>query len=123
MTFSVTTPLQEAIAEGLGRLEEYLPSFQKTYVEKRDYFYDGLNKLGFEFAIPKGTYFMMVPIRSKTQKSDVEFAMELVEKRQLAVVPPSAFYLKSTEGSQYLRFCFAKKEETLSAALKNLQGL
>jgi aspartate/methionine/tyrosine aminotransferase len=123
VTFSVNTPMQEAVADGLGKLLEYIPTFQKTYCEKRDYFYDGLTKLGFEFPKPKGTYFMMVPIRNKTQKTDVEFAMELVEKRKLAVVPPSAFYLKSNEGQAYLRFCFAKKEETLKAALKNLQGL
>lgn len=123
VTFSVATPLQEAVAEALAKLETYVPSFQAEYKAKRDFFYKGLKSLGFDFAIPRGTYFMMVPIASKTQKNDVEFAMELVKDRQVAVVPPSAFYLKSKEGQQYLRFCFAKKEETLSAALENLQGL
>lgn len=123
VTFSVTTPFQEAVADGLARLETYVPQFQAQYKAKRDFFYSGLTKLGFDFAIPKGTYFMMVPIASKTKKTDVDFAMELVKDRKVAVVPPSAFYLKSKEGQQYLRFCFAKKEETLSAALKNLNGL
>lgn len=123
VTFSVATPLQEAVAVGLKQLESYLPVFQKTYVEKRDFFYAGLKKLGFEFSIPRGTYFMMVPIRSKTQLTDVEYAMELVKTYQVATVPPSAFYLKSKEGHEYLRFCFAKKEETLKAALKNLERL
>jgi aspartate/methionine/tyrosine aminotransferase len=115
--------MQEAVADGLGKLLEYLPEFQRTYVQKRDYFYDGLMKLGFSFPKPMGTYFMMVPIRGKTTKTDVEFAMELVQERKVAVVPPSAFYLQSKQGQDYLRFCFAKKEETLKAALQNLQGL
>ncbi len=123
VTFSVTTPLQEAVAEGLERLETYLPVFQKLYCDKRDYFYKGLKDLGFHFELPRGTYFMMVPISGKTAKNDVDFALELVEKRKLATVPPSAFYLKSKEGGQYLRFCFAKKQETLQAALENLKGL
>jgi aspartate/methionine/tyrosine aminotransferase len=123
VTFSVATPLQEAVADGLKQLESYLPVFQKTYLEKRDFFYDGLKRLGFEFAIPRGTYFMMVPIRGKTKLTDVDYAMELVKTYQVATVPPSAFYLKSKEGQEYLRFCFAKKQETLEAALKNLERL
>lgn len=123
VTFSVATPIQEAVAEGLAKLETYVPEFQALYKSKRDFFYSGLRKLGFDFQSPRGTYFMMVPIQSKTKKNDVDYAMELVSERKLAVVPPSAFYLKSSEGQQYLRFCFAKKEETLAAALKNLEGL
>lgn len=123
VTFSVATPLQEAVADGLKQLDTYLPVFQKTYKEKRDFFYQGLRNLGFEFAIPRGTYFMMVPIRNKTNLSDVDFAMKLVKENRLAVVPPSAFYLKSKQGADYLRFCFAKKEETLEAALANLERL
>jgi aspartate/methionine/tyrosine aminotransferase len=65
----------------------------------------------------------MVPIHGKTKLTDVDFAMKLITERKLATVPPSAFYLKSTEGSRYLRFCFAKKEETLQLALKNLEGI
>lgn len=122
VTFSVSTPMQEAVAEGLGRLESYVPEFQSLYRSKRDFFYAGLKKIGFDFATPRGTYFMMVPIKTKTQKNDVDYAMELVADRKVAVVPPSAFYLKSKEGQQYLRFCFAK-EETLAAALKNLERL
>jgi aspartate/methionine/tyrosine aminotransferase len=53
----------------------------------------------------------------------VDFAMKLVTENKVATVPPSAFYLKSEDGRKYLRFCFAKKEETLNTALKNLHGL
>lgn len=123
VTFAVSTPMQEAVAEALTRLPEYLPGFVSLYQSKRDLFYQELIKHGFEFDIPKGTYFMMVPISKKTTLKDVDYAMKLITEYKVATVPPSAFYLKSTEGEKYLRFCFAKKDETLMAAALNLKGL
>jgi N-succinyldiaminopimelate aminotransferase len=123
VTFSVSTPMQEAVAEGLKQLPDYLPGFVSLYKEKRDWFYKEMKQLGFEFAIPKGTYFMMVPISKHTDLKDVDYALKLIREKKVATVPPSAFYLKSTEGEKYLRFCFAKKEETLKSAIENLKGL
>jgi aspartate/methionine/tyrosine aminotransferase len=123
VTFSVSTPMQEAVAEGLKQLPEYLPGFVTLYKEKRDWFYQEMKQLGFEFKIPMGTYFMMVPISKHTNLKDVDYALKLITEKKVATVPPSAFYLKSTEGEKYLRFCFAKKEETLQSAIKNLKGL
>ncbi len=123
VTFSVSTPMQEAVAEGLKQLPEYLPGFVTLYKEKRDWFYQEMKQLGFEFKIPKGTFFMMVPISKHTNLKDVDYALKLITEKKVATVPPSAFYLKSTEGEKYLRFCFAKKEETLQSAIKNLKGL
>lgn len=123
ITFSVSTPMQEAVAEGLTKLTDYLPGFVSLYKGKRDLFYAEMKTLGFDFAIPKGTYFMMVPISKKTTLKDVDYALELIKERKVATVPPSAFYMKSAEGEKYLRFCFAKKEETLRQAVLNLKGL
>jgi aspartate/methionine/tyrosine aminotransferase len=123
VTFAVSTPIQEAVAEGLKRLPDYLPGFIDLYQQKRDYFYRELQNLGLYFKSPKGTYFMMVPIKNKTNLKDVDFALKLIQERKVATVPPSAFYLKSAEGEGYLRFCFAKKEETLKEAAQNLKGL
>jgi aspartate/methionine/tyrosine aminotransferase len=123
VTFSVSTPMQEAVAEGLKQLPVYLPGFVSLYKQKRDWFYKEMKELGFDFPIPKGTYFMMVPISKHTNLSDVDYAMKLITEKKVATVPPSAFYLKSAEGERYLRFCFAKKEETLEAAIKNLKSL
>ena len=123
VTFSVSTPMQEAVAEGLKQLPEYLPGFITLYKEKRDWFYQEMKQLGFEFKIPKGTFFMMVPISKHTNLKDVDYALKLITEKKVATVPPSAFYLKSNEGEKYLRFCFAKKEETLQSAIKNLKGL
>lgn len=121
VTFAVSTPMQEAVAEGLKQLPDYLPGFVSLYQGKRDWFYSELKKLGFEFALPRGTYFMMVPISKHTSQRDVDYAMTLITEKKVATVPPSAFYLKSTEGEKFLRFCFAKKSETLNAAIQNLQ--
>lgn len=121
VTFAVSTPMQEAVAEGLKQLPDYLPGFVSLYKGKRDWFYAEMKKLGFEFSIPRGTYFMMVPITKHTSQKDVDYAMTLIKEKKVATVPPSAFYLKSTEGEKFLRFCFAKKEETLKAAIQNLQ--
>lgn len=123
ITFSVATPLQYAVADALGELDWYLPEFVNTYKQKRDLFYSGLKSLGFDFPIPKGTYFMMLPLDQITEKDDVSFCEELIEKFKVATIPPSAFYLKSDEGKKYLRLCFAKKDETLKQVLKNLEGL
>ncbi len=123
VTFSVSTPMQETVAEGLIKLTDYLPGFVSLYKSKRDLFYQELKNLGFDFPIPKGTYFMMVPISKKTNLRDVDYALKLIQEKKVATVPPSAFYLKSTEGEKYLRFCFAKKEETLKQAALNLKGL
>ena len=123
VTFSVATPLQEAVAEGLKNLPNYLPGFVSLYKGKRDAFYQDMMNLGFDFPITKGTYFMMVPISQKTDLKDVDYALKLIKENKVATVPPSAFYLKSTEGEKYLRFCFAKKDETLRQAAINLKGL
>jgi len=65
---------------------------------------------------------MMVPIRKKTDLKDVEYSLKLIRENRVATVPPSAFYLKSAEGEDYLRFCFAKKEETLKLASEWLRA-
>jgi methionine aminotransferase len=65
----------------------------------------------------------MVPIAKHTKLNDVDFAMKLIKEYKVATVPPSAFYLTSNEGEKYLRFCFAKKNETISQAIENLNRL
>lgn len=123
VTFSISTPFQEAVAKGLDHLDTYVPDFKKLYQDKRDLFYKELCDIGFDFKSPQGTYFMLIPIRKFTDKDDVEYAKELIQKHNVAMIPPSAFYLKSDDGKNYLRLCFAKKDETILAAIKNLKGL
>jgi aspartate/methionine/tyrosine aminotransferase len=120
-TFCVNHPLQIAIAESLQELDEYLVQFRRSYADKRDLFLKGLIELDYKPIKPSGTYFIMCPIENKTGKSDVDYCMELIKNKGVATIPPSSFYMKSSEGEKYLRFCFAKKDETLKAALEKLK--
>lgn len=123
ITFSIATPFQLAAAEGLLSLDDYLPEFRALYQGKRDFFHAGLKELGYDFPKPQGTYFIMLPIEGKTELNDVEFCEKLIVENKVATIPPSAFYIKSGEGRKFLRICFAKKEATLKAALRNLRGI
>jgi aspartate/methionine/tyrosine aminotransferase len=77
--------------------------------------------MGYRFPMPAGTYFIMLPISQKTDLDDVAFCEKLIMEQKVATIPPSAFYLKADEGKKFLRICFAKKEATLRAAIKNLR--
>jgi aspartate/methionine/tyrosine aminotransferase len=94
ITFSVSTPMQEGVADALKELDSYIPEFRKEYQNKRDIFYKGITELGFELPKTQGTYFMMCPIHQKTNKTDVEYAKELILKKP---------------GSSNTTFCFLSK--------------
>jgi len=118
ITFCVATPLQVAIAQTLPKLNTYLVDLKNSYRMKRDYLVNGLTKLHFEVLEPSGTYFLL----AKTQKNMTDEALmkKLILGKRVAVIPLSGFYKNSLENKQYVRFCFAKKEETLKLALDNL---
>lgn len=121
-TFCVSHPLQKTIAYALRNRKKYLEEFRNDYQTKRDFFTQGLEKVGFNPQWSQGTYFTLCPIPDPNM-NDVEFCRELIQKYKVSAIPPSAFYLKSNEGQSYVRFCFAKKQETLELALKLLKGL
>jgi len=120
VSFCVARPLQEAIAEALGRLDEYLPEFRAAYAKRRALLVDGLKSRGFKVMTPQGTYFAVSEVPDG--RDDVEFTKDLIAKKKVAAIPMSAFYLRSTEGTKLIRFCFAKREETLCKALSNLDS-
>ena len=117
--FSVSHPAQVAMACALKRIDSYLPEFRSTYSKKRELFIEGLRNCNFNPLAPAGTYFVMCPIPDQGT-TDIEYCKKLITEKKVAAIPPSAFYLKAKDGERYLRFCFAKKDETLMAALKNL---
>jgi len=119
--FCVAHPLQVAMGKAIDRLDSYLPEFRKRYQEKRDIFLGGLKEAGYSPIVPMGTYFVLVPITDFTNKDDFSYCMELIRNKKVASIPPSNFYLKSGEGKNYLRFCFAKKLETLKEACERLK--
>lgn len=118
-SFCVAHPLQAAMAEALKKIETYSVEFNKEYRKKRDFLISGLKEAGFNILKQQGTYFLIAEI-PKSEINDVEFCKKLIEVNKVATIPVSAFYSKSKEGERLIRFCFAKKEETLVAALSRL---
>lgn len=118
VSFCVSHPIQIAVAEILTKLDDYLPEFKKSYQEKRKILTEGLKNLGYEVYNPEGTYFSLVKVPEGFM--DMEYCQKLILEKKVAAIPTSGFYVKSLEGQKLIRFCFAKKNETLLIALKHL---
>ena len=118
-TFCVAHPLQVAMAESLLKMDNYLIEFKNEYLKKRNLLVQGLVEAGFNVLEPSGTYFAMALLPEG--KNDIDTCYELIVNKKVATIPTSAFYMKSDEGSRMIRFCFAKKDETLKKAIENLQ--
>ncbi len=118
--FSVSTPMQSGVAKALTKLENYLPEFQTLYTEKRDRLFSALTKMGFKPIKPSGTYFILCSIDHLTQLDNVSFAHHLIESAGVATIPTLSFYFDPVEGKKYIRFCFAKTDETLNEAIHRL---
>jgi aspartate/methionine/tyrosine aminotransferase len=118
-TFCVATPFQWAMAEALVKMDDYLIEFKADYLKKRNFLVNGLKECGFNVLNPAGTYFSMALLPKG--ETDVDYCKKLILEKKVATIPTSAFYLKSDEGTKMIRFCFAKKDETLEGALLNLR--
>lgn len=121
ISFSVATPLQAAVAKAIEKFSTYLPEFREMYKNKRDLLCNGLKECGFNVSIPQGTYFCLVHLDG--EMNDIEVCKKLIVENKVATIPTSAFYKNSADGTHILRFCFAKKDETLHQALQNLRSL
>jgi len=118
LVFSVNTPMQHAFAQYL-RNEEVYTTLPEFFQEKRDYFRRGLAQTQFELLPCYGSYFQSVRYDKLTNESDVDFSLRLTKEAGVACIPTSAFYTNGTD-LHTLRFCFAKKQETLDKALERL---
>jgi methionine aminotransferase len=118
IVFSVNTPMQLALNAYMNNQESYLQLAQ-FYQKKRDYFAQLIKQTNFTLLKCEGSYFQNVSYENITDDADVEFASRLVKDFKVACIPNSAFYTKNTD-FKTLRFCFAKKEETLELAAKYL---
>ena len=118
VTFASNTPMQLAYAEFMEKKDAYLalPGF---YQKQRDLFLSLIKDSRFEPLPCRGTYFQMVSYRSISDAPDVEFARRLTTEHKVAAIPPSVFY-HNRDDHKVLRFCFAKKDETLAAAAERL---
>ena len=112
--FCVSHPMQMALAEYLENENHYL-KLSAFYQEKRDLFLSLIKGSRFKFTPSKGTYFQLLDYSEITKENDVDFAKRLTIENKLASIPISVFYDSEFEG-KVLRFCFAKKADTLKRA-------
>jgi aminotransferase len=116
LTVGAPAPLQEAAADALGFGETYFQGLARDYLGRRDFLARVLERCGFAVHLPRGAYYIMTDVSGLTDKGDVDFAMELVARGGVATVPGSSFFLEPRDGRSLIRFCFAKKQETLERA-------
>jgi methionine aminotransferase len=118
IVFSANTPIQYALAEYLKNENNYL-SLTTFYQSKRDLFTSLIKDSRFKILPSSGTYFQLLSFKGITDQSDTDFAIELTEKYKIASIPVSVFYHQKVD-EKILRFCVAKKEETLQQAAEIL---
>ena len=116
--FTVNTPVQHGLAAYMSDPKPYLqlPAF---YQHKRDLFREGLRRTRFKLLPSEGSYFQCVDISQVSDLGEAEFCKWLTTEIGVAAIPLSAFYGNGFD-QRVVRFCFAKKDETLNAALDRL---
>jgi methionine aminotransferase len=121
VTFSTSTPVQYALADFLGAergLRELAPFFQA----KRDLFLRLMAGSRFRPLRSRGSYFQLMDYSEISQEGDADFAVRLTREHGVASIPTSPF-LHREKAPRVLRFCFAKKDETLEAAAARLRDI
>ncbi|MCY1168510.1 Methionine aminotransferase [compost metagenome] len=119
--FTVNTPVQYGLASYMLDAKPYLdlPAF---YQRKRDLFRSGLAKTRFKLLPSEGSYFQCVDISEVSDLGEADFCKWLTSEIGVAAIPLSAFYGDGFD-QRVVRFCFAKKDETLNAAIERLAKL
>lgn len=118
LTFSTNTPIQYAYAEFMEKKELYL-ELAAFYQAKRDRFLSLIQGSRFKPLSCRGTYFQMLDYSAVSDEPDMDFARRLTIEHKVASIPPSVFYHEKDD-HKALRFCFAKKDETLERAAERL---
>jgi aspartate/methionine/tyrosine aminotransferase len=130
LVYTTAPNLQAAVAKGLAKDDAYFGGLATDMERRRDHLVGGLRELGFDVLDCAGTYFCNVDITSTPVRpgdppairvDDVEFCRFLTETVGVTAIPLSAFY-DERPLSTVARFCFAKKLETLDAALERLRA-
>jgi methionine transaminase len=119
--FTVNTPVQYGLASFMEDAQPYLnlPAF---YQRKRDLFKAGLAHTKFKILPTTGSYFQCVDISAVSELTEADFCKWLTTEIGVAAIPLSAFYGNGFD-QRIVRFCFAKKDETLNMALQKLKQL
>jgi methionine transaminase len=120
-TFATITPVQHALAEFVAARRGY-PELAAFYQRKRDLFLALLGGSRWKPLPSRGTYFQLLDYSAITDEADMDFALRLTKEHGVASIPTSAF-LYNQSAPKVLRFCFAKKDQTLEAAAERLRDL
>jgi methionine aminotransferase len=121
MVFAVNTPIQYAYSEFLEDKQHYL-SLPAFYQAKRDRFLELIHASRFRALPCHGTYYQLLDYSQISEESEMQFARRLTIDHGVAAIPPAVFYHRGDD-HKVLRFCFAKKEETLKAAAERLNAI
>ena len=119
--FSVHTPSQQAYAEYLATSNDHL-ELKEFYQHKRDLFRDSIKNSRFQLGETAGSYFQLLDYSKISDEQDIAFAERLTKEHKIASIPTSVFYSRKVD-EKVLRFCFAKKDETLLQAAEILNGI
>lgn len=121
LTVGAAAPLQEAVIPGLRFGEDYYSGLLAKYTHKRDLFLKGLDDMKLAHTTPEGAYYILMDISEFGYESDLEFCEVLAREVGVGAVPGSSFFREPV--NHLIRFHFAKKDETLLAALSRLEKL
>jgi aspartate/methionine/tyrosine aminotransferase len=122
VTFTTPPNLQTAVAYGLAKEDAHFAQVRGEFQRSRNRLAEGLASLGLDVLPADGTYFLNIDIAPLGESEDVAFCRRLVAERGVATIPVSAFYAADPVKT-VVRFCFAKHDATLDAALERLEGL
>ena len=119
--FSCHSPSQVALSAFLKNKDSYL-SLAGFMQEKRDYFLQLMRDTKFRMLDSKGSYFICATYDKISDEKDTDLAIRMTKELGVATIPVSAFYKTGTD-NKVIRFCFAKKKDTLEAAVEKLARL
>lgn len=124
LTVGAAAPLQEAAVTGLRFGGEYYKELQQLYTQKRDFFLEGLDRIGLKHTVPQGSYFILIDISDFLALeqfqgwTDLQFCEWMIQNYGVAAVPGSSFFREDV--NNYIRLHFAKGMEVLREALMRL---
>jgi len=121
LTVGAAAPLQETAVTALRFGDDYYKWLQDKYTKKRDLFLKGLDDLNIAHTVPQGAYYILLDISEFGFDSDLEFCETLARDVGVGAVPGSSFFREPV--NHLIRLHFAKKDETLFAALDRLEGM
>ncbi len=118
LVFSCNTPIQYALSDFLKDKDNYL-QLASFYEAKRNLFSNLVSGSKFNFELSAGTYFQLLNYKNISDENDAAFAVRITKEFGIASIPLSVFYHNKID-NKVLRFCFAKKDETLKLAAEKI---